>query len=74
MKADEGVAHRSNMELDLEIYLGSYTRALLVSHDRRHLFVTRCDIRRTQLSLVKKIKTSSHFSPLQIGNEKNFLG
>jgi hypothetical protein len=58
--------HRLNMELDLEVYLGSmctdvligcdpttlpppsriilgsYTRALLVSYDRRHLFVTPC--------------------------------
>ncbi len=50
--------HRLNMELDLQIFLGSsvqctvqrnsppsphlgsQTRALLVSHDRRHLFVT----------------------------------
>jgi hypothetical protein len=43
--------YRQNMELDLQIivwdpatppppHLGSYTKALLVSQDRRHLFVT----------------------------------
>ncbi len=43
--------HRLNIELDLQYlfglnvhscHLGSFTRALLVSQDRRHLFVTPC--------------------------------